>query len=200
MLRAFADHVDVGVVDRAHVVVDHDGALDRQPAAQRRSRQLGLMPAEITTMSQSSVLPSLKARPVTSSVAQHRGGRLLEVDVDAHRLHALSSGWRRPAASSCCPSDGRRDGRRAPRSRGCMQAARGLEARAGRRRSPPRFCLPGACAMMPLQSSSVRKPKTPGLQLAVWHRTMPGHGRDEGAAAGGDQQLVVGLDGCRLRP
>ena len=34
MLRAFADHIDVGVVHRAHVVVDDDGALDGEPAAQ----------------------------------------------------------------------------------------------------------------------------------------------------------------------
>ena len=33
VLRALADDIDVGVVDRAHVVVDHDGALDGQPAA-----------------------------------------------------------------------------------------------------------------------------------------------------------------------
>jgi len=34
VLSAFADDIDVGVVDRAHVIVDHDGALDGEPAAQ----------------------------------------------------------------------------------------------------------------------------------------------------------------------
>jgi hypothetical protein len=34
MLRALAHDIDIGIVDRAHMVVDHDGALDGEAAAQ----------------------------------------------------------------------------------------------------------------------------------------------------------------------
>ena len=61
-----------------------------------------------------------------------------------------------------------------------------------------RLCaLLGVPAMMPSQSSSVRKTKTPSRSLPSG-AVMPSIGGMKGAAAGGDQQLVVmDMDACR---
>ena len=89
VLGAFADHVDIGIGDRPHVIVDHDGALDREPAAQSDFR-IGPDAGgddDHVAVERGAVLEAEPGHPV---LAEHFAGELLEMDVDAHRLHARS--------------------------------------------------------------------------------------------------------------
>ena len=51
------------------------------------SLAFGRMPAEITTISQSSVAPSLNCNPVTWPFAENRCRVFVEMDLHAHRFH-----------------------------------------------------------------------------------------------------------------
>ena len=66
MLGAFAQGIDIRIIDGAHLVVDDNGASDGKTGTKA---DLGIetIPAAITSMSQASVEPSLNARPVTQS-------------------------------------------------------------------------------------------------------------------------------------
>jgi len=81
VLRALADHINVRVVDERMSIVDHDGALRPWSPQRVPISAFGLMPAEITTMSQSSVVPLLNAEAAHLVGAEDVRGLLLQVDV-----------------------------------------------------------------------------------------------------------------------
>src|SRR5258708_7298658 len=67
MLRALTNDVDIGIVDRAHVIVDHDRAFDRETGAHADLRVRPDAGSEMT-ISQSRLVSSLKTRPSTFSL------------------------------------------------------------------------------------------------------------------------------------
>ena len=150
----------------------------------------GLMPAAITTMSQSSVVPSLKASPVTLSTPEDLGGVLLEMDVDAHRLHA---GLQDRAAGGVELHFHQMPGQVNDVHLAAVvdQSARRFQAQQAAADDG------GAPALLGLRNDAVAvvdgaKAEDAGLDLAV-RAVHAGHRRNERAAAGRDQQLVVAL-------
>jgi hypothetical protein len=87
VLGAFADHIKVGFVYGAHVIVDDDGALDGESAEQS---DFGIGPDAGGDRDQVAVerCAVLEAEPGDPVLEEHFAGAVFEVDVDAHRLLA----------------------------------------------------------------------------------------------------------------
>ena len=86
VLRALADDVDIHVVDRAHVVVDHDRALHREPGP---GADLGVGADAGGDDQQVAVdlAAVLEGEALDPAVAADLDGGGLDQDLDAHLLH-----------------------------------------------------------------------------------------------------------------
>jgi hypothetical protein len=189
VLGAFADDIDVGIVDRAHVIVDHDGALDGEPAAQP---DLGVRldaggDDHHVAVERRAVLEGEAGH---LAVAQNPGGQLLEMNLDAHGLHAgLEQGAADPVDLHLheMPAEVH-DVHLATVVDEATRGFESQEAAADHR---------GAAALLRLRHDAVAivdaaEAEDPRPHPAVG-AVHAGHGWNEGAAAGRDQQLVVAL-------
>ena len=124
-------------------------------------------------------------------VAEQRGRARREMRDAAPSARAAAEAPRLRPDRAALPSDAASDGRRV--SRGPSSAGRARpRGPAGRRRSPRPGARSPRSVMMRSQSSSVRNTKTPSLNAPSSPRTFSS-GRNQRAAAGGDDERVVVL-------
>src|SRR5450755_1307396 len=89
MLGAFADDVNVGIIDGTHMVVDHDGSFDGDAGAHANLR---IWPNSGGDDNQVAIELAvvLERQPLDLVRPPNLAGELFEMDLDAHRLHGLA--------------------------------------------------------------------------------------------------------------
>jgi len=190
VLRALADDVDVEVVDRPHVVVDHDRAFDGEP---RLRRDLHVRPDagghdDHAALERRTVLESEAGHFV---VAEDLDGVLLQVHRDPHILHDRTQDGR-ARGIELLVHERRTEVDHVDLAAMVEEPPRGLEAEQapaddGRLLDRGRRLHDGVAVVQRPEAEDAR------AELAV-RREHALDGGDEGAAAGRDDQLVVRLD------
>ena len=189
MLGALAHHVDVAIVDRSHLIVDDERALDGQTGS-RGDVAIGLdaggdhhhVALERRTIG--------KAQPLDGRVAEQRGRVLPEQDLQAEPFHPLAEDGTRRAVELLLHQVAREMDDRYLQAE-VLQTARGLETEEPA--ADDRRALPAAGVRRDVAAVAQRtEHEHPAHERAV-RGTQAFNRRKKRTAAGRDDQLVVGL-------
>ena len=191
MLHAFADGVDARIVDRAHLVVDHDRAFDRE-AGLAGDFRIGLDAGGEDHQVAFESLAVFEFESADALVAEDSPGIGAEMNPDAHLFHQRLQDSAGGSIKLLVHQVGRAmdDVDFETETLQPVRAFKPEQTAADHRRAlfPARVVRHAAAIV------KRAKPEDAGFHAAVALR-QPGQRRNEGAAAGRDDQIVVRLFG-----